>query len=362
MTLHISSNTLHQLGWNDHFERIAKEQGINTAQAARVLSAQRDQFLVANGHSEWFCTPSGKMRHQRQQGYPVTGDWVVVESNVIKQVIARKNTLCRGGAGTRGRHVSEARHEQPIAANIDTVFIVSGLDRDYNLRRIERYLTLVYNCGMVPVVVLTKADLHGSLNTFIDEVTSVAFGVPIVTTSAINGCGIDELSGYLTSGQTVAMLGSSGVGKSTLANRLYGSDILATSAVSKSDGKGRHTTTSRELIVMPHGGLLMDNPGIREIAFSKSGDGLEATFADIQSLAKSCRFANCSHRHEPDCAVRNAVDSGDLPQKRLDNYLKMQRELEYVQARSQKSADCIEKERWRDVAMEIKRINKRKKR
>ena len=330
--------------------------------AARVLSAQRDQFLVGNGRAEWLCTPSGKLRHHRHRDYPVTGDWVDVDETVIRQVVPRKNTLSRGEAGSRGRQAGGAQAEQPIAANIDTVFIVCGLDRDFNLRRLERLLALVYNCAMAPVVVLTKADLHESPDGFRDQAESVAFGVPVVLTSTRDGRGVDDLRTYLDAGQTVSMIGSSGAGKSSLANMLLGRDLQATAAVSASVGKGRHTTTTRELIAMPGGGLLMDNPGIREIAFSRTGDGLEATFADILELAQSCRFADCSHRSEPGCAVLHAVASGELPQERLDNYHKMQREMDYVQARSEKSADFVERERWKDVAMEIKRMNRRKQR
>ena len=353
------TDRLRPLGLNSHFQYLAEDENLDLERVARVLSAQRDRFLVADGRGERLCTPSGKMRH-RQQDYPVTGDWVLADANVITRVLPRKNTLSRGQAGSRGKQDGAARREQPIAANIDTVFIVCGLDRDYNPRRIERYLALVYNCGMSPVVVLTKADLHASPEPFREEIEATAFGVPVVLTSTTDQSGVDELHGYLTEGQTVSMLGSSGAGKSTLANMLHGSDVQATGSVSVSVGKGRHTTTSREFIAMPGGGLLMDNPGIREIAFSHSGDGLDATFADIHELAKACRFADCTHQHEPGCAVLRAVDTGGLAPARLENYRKMQRELDYVRARSEKSADCVEKERWREVAMRIKRMNKRK--
>ncbi|MGE4552773.1 MAG: ribosome small subunit-dependent GTPase A [Desulfovibrionaceae bacterium] len=357
---HEPTNRLRRLGWNDHFERLAASRGIDPGQAARVLSAQRDCFLVSNGLTERLCSPSGKIRQRPRQEYPVTGDWVLVDQDVVQCVIPRRNILCRGDAGSRGKQAGAAQREQPLAANIDTVFIVCGLDRDYNLRRIERFLALVYNCAMTPVIVLTKADLHERPDAFRDAVAGVAPGVPVVATSIRDGRGVDELHGYLLAGQTVSMIGSSGAGKSSLANLLHGSDIRATAAVSESVGKGRHTTTSRELITMPQGGLLMDNPGIREIAFSQGGSGLEATFADILELAGSCRFADCTHRHEPGCAVLRAVDSGDLPQARLDNYRKMQREMEYMQARSEKSANCVEKERWRNVTLEIKRMYKPK--
>ena len=362
MTDHISSQPLLRLGWSDHFQRTARDLGIDPGRAARVLSAQRNQFLVTDGRAEWLCTPSGKLRHRRQRDYPVTGDWVLVDETVIRRVIPRENTLCRGEAGARRKQDGAAQAEQPIAANIDTVFIVCGLDRDFNLRRLERLLALVYNCSMAPVAVLTKADLHESPDAFRVQAEGVAVGVPVVLTSTEDGRGVDDLQGYLETGRTAAMIGSSGAGKSSLANLLLGSDVRATASVSESVGKGRHTTTSRELIAMPQGGLLMDNPGIREIAFSKTGDGLEATFADILELAQGCRFTDCAHLGEPGCAVLHAVASGELPQERLDNYHKMRREMDYVRARNEKSADYVERERWKDVAMEIKRMNRPKRR
>ncbi|GAB7024113.1 ribosome small subunit-dependent GTPase A [Salidesulfovibrio brasiliensis] len=361
MTSTISSKTLFQLGWNDYFARLAESENISINKVARVLSAQRNRFLVSNGHFEWLCTPCGRIRHNRQLDYPVTGDWVLVEESVVKHVIPRRNTLCRAEAGSRGKQAAEVQKEQPIAANIDSVFIVSGLDRDFNLRRMERFLTLIYNCGMSPVLVLTKADLHDCPESFADETATIAFGVPVILTSTKDARGVTELTGYLKSGQTACMVGSSGAGKSSLANLLYGSNIQATSTVSESVGKGRHTTTSRELITMPQGGLLMDNPGIREIAFSRNGDGLDSTFSDIHELAESCRFADCSHQNEPGCAVLQAVESGELRGERLSNYHKMQREMDYIQARNEKDADYIEKERWKGIAMEIKRMHKRKK-
>jgi ribosome biogenesis GTPase len=356
------TNRLHRLGWNDHFNRLAANEKLDLNRVARVLSAQRNRFLVTDGRAERLCTPSGRMHHHRQRDYPVTGDWVLVDENVVRRVLPRRNVLCRAEAGTRGKQEGASRREQPLAANIDTVFVVCGLDRDYNPRRIERFLALVYNCGMAPVIVLTKADLHESPDAFLDEVENIAFGVPVVPTSTRDGRGVNALHGYLAVGQTVAMIGSSGAGKSSLANMLYGDDVQATGALSRSDGKGRHTTTSREFLAMPQGGLLMDNPGIREIAFSQGGDGLDATFADIRELSGQCRFADCSHRHEPGCAVLHAVESGKLPQARLDNYRKMQREMAYVRARSEMSADSVERERWKDTAKEIKRMNKLKKR
>ncbi|EGB16057.1 GTPase EngC [Pseudodesulfovibrio mercurii] len=357
-----ATDRLRRLGWNEHFDGLMTNPGFDPDRVARVVSAQRDLFLVADGRAEWICTPSGKLRRARREDYPVTGDWVIVDESVVQRVLPRRNTLRRGEAGSRGKQDGAAPREQPIAANLDTVLIVSGLDRDYNPRRLERYLALVYNCGMTPVIVLTKADLLDCPDAFRAEAEAVAPGVPVVLTSTVDGSGAEGLHGYLGPGRTAAMIGSSGAGKSSLANMLLGHDVRATAAVSRSVGKGRHTTTSRELIAMPQGGLLMDNPGIREIAFAGDGAGLDAAFADILELAESCRFADCTHRHEPGCAVLRAVDTGILPPERLDNYRKMQREMDYVRARSEKSADYVEKERWRDRAMEIRRITKRGKR
>ncbi len=350
---------LRRLGLDEYLESQLELTGILHSNIARVLSVQRNLFLVSNGRDEWLCTPSGRMLHQEQE-YPVTGDWVLVDEGLVKKVFPRKTFLSRGESGARGKNKVVVSREQPIAANINVVFIVCGLDRDYNLRRIERYLALVYNCGINPVVVLTKADLHEYPESFRDEVESIAFGVPVVLTSMMDGSGTDELHSYLGCGQTVAMLGSSGAGKSTLANLLYGSDIQVTAAVSKVVGKGRHTTTTRELIHMPQGGMLMDNPGIREVAFHTDGSGIETVFSDIQELAGLCRFADCSHMIEPGCAVLNAVEKGELTLSRLESYRKMKREMEYVSARSEKSADRIEKERWKDVALSIKRMKVRK--
>nr|WP_321258804.1 ribosome small subunit-dependent GTPase A [uncultured Pseudodesulfovibrio sp.] len=352
---------LGKLGWNTYFDRQLADMDRGNSHIARVISVQRGQFLVTDGHHERLCSVAGRLLHSKDRDYPITGDWILVDDTIITGVIPRKNILSRGEAGSRGHRTRTAKREQPIAANLDTVFIVCGLDRDFNTRRLERYLTLVHNYGLPPVVVLTKADLHENPESFQQDVESIAFGVPVVLTSMEDGRGKAELECYLKQGQTVAMIGSSGAGKSTLANMLHGSDIQATGAVSNSVGKGRHTTTVREIIRMPQGGLLMDNPGIREIAFHEEGSGIENTFADIEELATMCRFANCSHQQEPDCAVLHAVKTGTLLPERLASFRKMQSEMDYISTRRTKSADRIEKERWRGVSQRIKNMKKDKK-
>lgn len=353
------ADQLRLLGWDGHFDRLATEYDIDMNRVARVLSAQRGRFLVADGRGERLCTPCGKLRHGHGD-FPVTGDWVLADQAAIERVLPRKTLLQRGEAGSRGSRTPSAVREQPMGANIDTAFIVCGLDRDYNLRRIERYLTLVYNCSIEPVVVLTKADLHDDPEAFRQEAEAVAMGVPVILASITDRDGVPELHPFLREGRTAAMISSSGAGKSTLANRLCGDDMQATAAVSASVGKGRHTTTVRELIRLPGGGLLMDNPGIREIALSGDGEGVDTAFPDILDLAASCRFSDCTHEHEPGCAVLRAVENGDLAPDRLESYRKMTREMGYLADRAEKSANRVEKERRRDIALHIRRMDKRK--
>ncbi|MBU1001591.1 MAG: ribosome small subunit-dependent GTPase A [Proteobacteria bacterium] len=352
---------LRQLGWDSHFDLQVAAANATHTHIARVISVQRGLFLVADGQNEWLCSPAGKLLHSQTGDYPVTGDWVFVDDSVVSAVIPRKNILSRGESGARGSRTGATTREQAIAANLDAVFIVCGLDRDFNIRRIERYLALIYNCGLPPVVVLTKADLHDNPDSFRMEVEDIAFGVPVVLTSMLDDRGRSELASHLGVGRTIAMVGSSGAGKSTLANMLYGDDIQSTGAISSYDGKGRHTTTARELIRMPQGGMLMDNPGIREIAFHEDGHGVESAFAEIQELAESCRFADCSHQNEPGCAVLRAVEDGELLPDRLESYHKMKREMQYLLERRTKSADRIEKERWQEVALLVKQIKQRPK-
>ncbi|SKA85296.1 ribosome biogenesis GTPase [Paucidesulfovibrio gracilis DSM 16080] len=356
-----------RLGWCGHFDRelATMEEHLPRNEPwrmARVVSVGQDIFLVANGREEWFCTPAGRLRSRRTRDYPVTGDWVVTCENTVRAVVPRRNMLARGEAGFRGAETRSAVREQPIAANLDMVCIVCGLDRDFNPRRLERYLTLVYNCGLTPMVALTKADLHEDLESFRWDAQLVVPGVPVLLCSVPQGRGLDELAALLEPGRTAALVGSSGAGKSTLVNALYGSDVQATRDVSRSVGKGRHTTTSRELIRLPGGGLLVDNPGIREIALNREGEGAVGAFPDIDALAAQCRFADCSHTAEPGCAVLDAVAAKELSAQRLESYHKLQREMQHAEARIQRGSDRVEKERWREVSRLQRRMKKQGKR
>ena len=324
---------------------------------ARVVGVRKNSFGVCQGRREWLATAAGTLQRTDLR-YPVVGDWVLVADTVIRAVLRRRNELSRGAAGAHGKREALPQRQQVIAANLDSVWIVCGLDRDFNLRRIERYLALAYNCGLTPVIVLTKTDLHRDPGSFVQEVEAIAFGVSVHAVSATASIGLAPLEAYLAPGQTVTMIGSSGAGKSTLLNRLCGKAVQATGSVSAALGKGRHVTTSRDLFVMPQGGMMIDNPGIREIAFWDAKDGLEKAFPEIERLAAGCRFADCSHSHEPGCRVVQAVVDGDIAPQRLDNYRKMNREQAYIAARQHKSADRVEKERWKEVALKIKALKK----
>jgi ribosome biogenesis GTPase len=241
-----------------------------------------------------------------------------------------------------GRRAAEDRSEQQIlAANVETVFIVSGMDRDFNIHRIERYLTLAYDSGAVPVVVLNKLDLVDSAAEYVEEVEAVAFGTEVVSTSGLDGTGVEGLRALMPEGSTSVFVGSSGAGKSSLVNRLMGSDLRRTGDVRGGDGKGRHVSVDRMLLTVPGGGCIIDTPGLREVGLTANENGLASSFADITELAVHCRFNDCSHEHEPGCAVRAAIDRGELSEDRLESYRKQLREIEFYEDRE----SALEKKR-----------------
>lgn len=349
---------LKDLGWDPFFQYQFGQFESRDLTPARIMGVHKNSYTVnsGNGHEFNACL-AGRLRYfaDGKSGLPAAGDWVVMEDKRIAGILPRKNALSRGSSGNRGKKAPAPTEEQVIAANLDTVFIVCGLDRDFNLRRIERYLTLIYNCGISPVVILTKSDLHPKVIDFEFQVEQVAPGVPVHAVSAIFGQAMEPLQHYLGPGQTVTLIGSSGAGKSTLVNRLAGHDVQSTRHVSAKLGKGLHTTTSRALIPLPEGGILVDTPGLREISLWEGDEGIEAVFEDIANLARECRFSDCSHQHEPGCRVQAALDSGELSIGRFESYLKMEEELRYLAQRQTKSSDRIEKERWKKIALQIRR-------
>lgn len=312
-------------------------QEIGTFFPGRVIREDRGYYVLAVDECRQEAELSGSLKRRARQdkNYPTVGDWVVVEQVpgeerfMVADILPRKTWFSRQRAG----HGCE---EQVVAANIDIVWIVVGLDHDFNLRRLERYLTLAHGGGIEPVVLLNKADCCDAVAEAKAKAQSVAKEVPIEVISALHGSGIDALGRYLKSGQSLAIMGSSGVGKSTLVNTLVGHGHMETAAARASDSRGRHTTVHRELVFLPDGITLIDTPGMRELQMWGDAEALGQSFPDINELAATCRFADCSHAHEPHCAVRQAVEEGALDSERLQAYQDLSEEFAHTQKRLQR--------------------------
>ena len=350
---------LHALGWTDRFADAFQAYAAPDVIPGRVSLEHQHIYRVLTERGELLARVAGRLRHEASTAveYPAVGDWVALAArpaqlrSTILGILPRRSRFSRKVAGDLTR-------EQIVAANIDTVFLTTGLDEDFNLRRIERYLVTAWESGAQPVVLLTKADLCDDPAARVREVEAVASGAPVHATSARQNHGLDVLGPYLAPGQTVALLGSSGVGKSTLINRLLGQERQRTADVSGYRSKGRHTTTNRELIQLPGGGLVIDTPGLREIQLWDVAGSLAATFADIEALAGGCHFGDCRHETEPRCAVRRAVEEGTLDADRLDSYLKLRREADYVADRQNKLAQLEQKRKWKIIHKSIRHIGK----
>jgi len=320
-------NNMKHYGLDDRFRALASM--YSDFVVGRILSQEKGLYRIITEFGENLAEISGKFRYEAKNSsdYPAVGDFVMVDWNptggnaVIHHILPRKSCFTRKAAGQR--------REQMVASNVDTLFLCMALNNDFNLRRLERYLTIGWDSGAIPVVVLTKSDLCTDLESKVSEVESVAFGVDVLVTSSVNVDGEMQIRPYIAEGKTVAFLGSSGVGKSTLINRLLGEDRLETQAL-RNDDKGRHTTTHRELILLPSGGMVIDTPGMRELGMWDSAEGVETTFADIEELANRCRFSDCTHTSEPGCAVLSALEDGSLDPSRWNSYLKIKTELEYA--------------------------------
>jgi ribosome biogenesis GTPase len=337
---------LEELGWDVDWASSFEQLEDDNLVPARIAAQHRGAYLVWSADGELRARAAGRLFYAHEIGAPIpaVGDWVGVQQSgaaaTITSILPRRSAFVRKRAGL-------GSEEQVLAANVDAAFLLAGLDDDFSLRRLERYITTAWDSGAEPVVVLTKSDLCPDVGDALLQVESVAIGVPVYPLSNVTGVGVDELTPHLRPGRTVVLLGSSGVGKSTLLNRLAGSELMRTATIA-ADGTGRHTTTHRELVQLPGGALVIDTPGLRELQFWE-GD-VNAAFEDIDALAAECRFRDCAHAREPGCAVLAAVDEGRLELDRLRSWRKFQRELEAVAARTDHRLRIARKKRWKEIA------------
>jgi ribosome biogenesis GTPase / thiamine phosphate phosphatase len=345
--------TLAALGWSDELEAAFTTHSERGFEPARVVAEHRGGYYVRGARGDRLAHARGKLRDDEiWGGMPAVGDWVAVcdapgDHAAIEAVLPRRTKFSRKTPWLKAE-------EHILVANVDTVFLVSGLDQDFNPRRLERYLTAAWDSGANPVVVLTKLDACDDLRK-LDEAETVAIGVPVLAVSSVTGHGIDEVRALLRPARTFALLGSSGTGKSTLVNRLAGRTLMPAGDLRR-DGRGRHTTRHRQLLVLPDGSILVDTPGLRELQVWE-GD-VDSAFSDVAELAAACRFTDCAHETEPGCAVREALDDGSLTPERWASYRKLQRELRSIEARSSVRVQRELKRRWRTRARETRRARR----
>lgn len=315
----------------------------------RVSAQYRDLYKIVTKEGEIMATLSGKRYFQSDKSdFPVVGDWVLFErynkdsQAQIKDVLDRQSQISRNQAGKK-------EEEQIIAANIDIIFIVTSLNQDFNKRRLERYLTIAWDSGAKPIIILNKSDLCNNIEHFKSEIEDIAFGTEYIVSSCVNDEGIVEIRKALKPDKTAVLIGSSGVGKSSIINLLLGEKKQNIKEIREDDARGRHTTTNRELFLLPEGGVIIDTPGMREIQLWVDEDSLDSVFSEIDQFASDCKFNDCSHTHEPGCAVKDAVKTGELSQDRLDNYFKMKREIKYQKLKEKYNAKKANKIKWQNL-------------
>ena len=352
--------SLKDYGWDDYFSEAFDRLDADGLHPARITRSAANLFQVRGDAWSGQAVLAGKLRHDAATpaDLPTIGDWVGIrpaESGDarIEVVLPRRSALSRKVSGKRSQ-------EQVVAANVDLVVVVMGLDGDFNLRRLERYLTAIQESGAQPLVVLNKIDLCDDPEGRLAEVEPIALTAAVLPANCKQGDGVDAVRGHIAPGKTAVLVGSSGAGKSTLINHLLGASVQATREVREDDDKGRHTTSHRELFRLPGGGLMIDSPGIRELHVWGGARSLSQAFDDVEGLAAGCRFRDCSHNKEKGCAVLKAMKTGALEPLRLENYRQLQKELRHLETRKSQTAQSAEKKRWRTIQLEYRRFTKKR--
>lgn len=339
------TSALTTYGWSDALQDAFAPYAAQGLIPARILIQHRGGYRLITPEGETDGLATGRLlKTTSEADRPATGDWVAGDMQgdqfVVQHLLPRATAFIRKASGPRGG-------AQVVAANADVALLVASLNSDLNLRRLERYLATTYESGAQPVIVLTKADLaEGRLDDLVAEVETIAFGAPVIAISSKTGFGLEALREHLPPGRTAVLLGSSGAGKSTLLNALAGEERMDTGAIREADERGRHTTTHRELVLMPYGGLILDTPGMRELGLWDAGSGVSEAFEDVEALAAQCRFSDCGHANEPGCAVRAAIESGDLPAERWLAYQKLQAELAFEKRKEDPREALANKRLW----------------
>ncbi|MEW9502318.1 ribosome small subunit-dependent GTPase A [Jeotgalibacillus marinus] len=353
----VKNEKLYPIGWNEDWQQKADQ--VLTGTPGRILIEHKGLYQIQTDHGILLGEISGKFRHEAstREDYPAVGDWVMVHSYVyegkaiIHHILPRISKFSRKTAG-------ETANEQIVAVNVDVVFLVMALNQDFNLRRLERYLLSSWESGANPVIVLSKSDLCEDLEAKRQQAESVAMGVPIIACSVKDEVGLDELHHHIKDGITVAVMGSSGVGKSSIINSLLGEERMLTHDIREDDGKGKHTTTHRELLLLPKGGVIIDTPGMRELQLWESEEGLHQGFQDVEVLADECQYRDCQHENEPNCAIIAAIEEGRLARERFASYRKLQKELAYIERKSNKHEQLLEKKKWKQISQQMKKFRK----
>jgi ribosome biogenesis GTPase len=340
---------IQSFGWSDALQHDFAAHAARGLIPGRITVQQRGLYVIATDLGELSAQISGRLAHEAESGgYPAVGDWVAAAPRAEEQAATIHAVLPRRTAFVR-KAANSVATEQVVAANVDVALLVASMNADLNARRLERYLATAWQSGASPVVVLTKADLADDPDAGVAEAEAVAFGAPVLAVSAVTGEGLEALAAQLKPAETAVLVGSSGVGKSSLVNALAGEALMDTGEIRERDERGQHTTTHRELIRLPSGALILDTPGMRELGLLDAGDGLSTTFEDIEALAEQCRFHDCGHTNEPGCAVREALEGGVIDAGRWKSFQKLQRELAHQERKEDRVARETHRRHWISV-------------